>query len=163
MSETARHLPTYRGCIVCGEPGTNPNTMNLRFRVTETGVEVPFKAEPRQEGYRGIVHGGVLCASLDETIGWSVAVDRKCYFVTGELTVRFLRPLQIGQPVLVRGRPKEHKSRYSDAEGEIVDADGNIYARATGRFFAMPDSEAENVRRYLSFEDGDLDVLEAGP
>ncbi len=160
MNEPVRHLPTYEGCLVCGEKNVNPSSLNLRFRVTETGVEVPFTAGRQHEGYRQIVHGGILCALLDETIGWAVAVHRRKYFVTGELTVRFHRPLRVGTSVLAKGWAVEHKSRYSVAEGEIVDGDGTVYARASGKFFIMPDDKACEVRDYLTFQPDDLDVLE---
>lgn len=160
MNEPVGYLPTYEGCIVCGQRDVNPSSLNLRFRATETGVEAPFTAGRQQEGYRQIVHGGILCALLDETIGWAVAVHRRKYFVTGELSVRFHRPLLVGTPVVVKGWAVEHKFRYSVAEGEIVDSDGTVYARASGKFFTMPDNEANEVRDYLTFQPDDLDILE---
>ena len=144
---------------MCGTPHINPSTLNRRFKVTDDGVEVHFKADKRQAGYEGIVHGGITAALLDETIGWAVAVDRKKFFMTGELTVRFLRPLPLGLDVTVRGRSVEHKSRYSIAEGEIVDADGAVYTKASGKFFLMKDSDAHKVNDYLTYQDNDLNVL----
>ena len=60
MNEPVRHLPTYEGCVVCGQRNVNPSSLNLRFQVTETGVEVPYTPGRHQEGYRQIVHGGIL-------------------------------------------------------------------------------------------------------
>ena len=96
MKDNTTFLPTYKGCLICGQPENNPSTLNLRFRVTDGGVEVPFKATSRQEGYKGIVHGGIITALLDETIGWAVAVTTKKYFMTGEINVRFVRSLPVG-------------------------------------------------------------------
>lgn len=153
------YLPTYEGCLVCGEPEVNPSTLNRRFRVTNDGVEVKFQADARQAGYKDVVHGGIITALLDETIGWSVAVERKKLFVTGEITVRFVRPLPVGLPVTVRGRPVEHKSRYSIAEGEITDADGMVYAKASGKFFLMRDQESSQISQYLKYHDNDLQIF----
>lgn len=159
MKNTDSFLPTYEGCMVCGQKQKNPNTLNLRFRVTDEGVEVPFTPQAQQEGYRDIVHGGIICSLLDETIGWAVAVSRKKYFVTGELNVRFVRSLRVGTPVIVRGRAVEHKSRYSVAEGEIVDKEGTVYAKASGKFFLMTDQEARKVDTYLTYLPDDLHLL----
>jgi len=159
MSDDGIFLPTYEGCIICGQKRVNPSSMNLRLHTTPDGVEVEFKPEAVHEGYRNIVHGGVLCALLDETIGWAVAVQRRKYFVTAELNVRFLRPLAVGTPVTVRGRAVEHQSRYSVAEGEVVDREGNVYAKGSGKFFVMPDEKARDVHGYLTFREGDLDFL----
>lgn len=152
-------LPTYKGCLVCGQPDVNPSSLNRRFYVTENGVEVNFKADFRQAGYEGIVHGGIITALLDETIGWAVAVERKKFFVTAEITIRFVQPLPINLLVTVRGRAVEHKSRYSIAEGEIIDAEGTIYAKASGKFFLMKDQDAFKVNDYLTYLKDDLNVL----
>lgn len=154
-----KFLPTYKGCIVCGNEQVNPNTMGLKFEITDEGVETRFTPDFKREGYKNIVHGGIICSLLDETIGWSVAVERKKFFVTGELNVRFMRPLPTNLPIIVKGRPVEHKSRYSIAEGEIVDDQGTVYAKASGKFFLMKDDDALRVNQYLTFEPGDVDVL----
>lgn len=154
-----KYLPTYKGCIVCGQKSVNPNTMGLRFEIAENGVQTCLTPDYKREGYKNIVHGGIICSLLDETIGWSVAVERKKFFVTAELNVRFVRPLPTGLEIIVKGWSLEHKSRYSTAEGEIVDKDGTIYAKATGKFFLMKDDAAQTVNSYLTFRDGDVDVL----
>jgi len=138
----------------------NPGALQLRCQVTEEGVATVFTPQPQQEGYPGITHGGIITAVLDETIGWAVAVDRKSFFVTGELNVRFLRPLPIGEQVRVNGRVVEHKTRYSVAEGEIVDDAGTVYARAQGKFFCKPEQDARKVDEYLTYVEGDLNLLE---
>ena len=79
--------------------------------------------------------------------------------MTAELTVRFVRPLPIALEVTVRGRSIEHKSRYSTAEGEIVGADGTVYARAFGKFFLLKDADADKVNSYLTYQKNDLNVL----
>lgn len=154
-------LPCYEGCLVCGSPEVNPHTLNRKFEVIDGGVQCSFTAKEEHIGYKGVVHGGIICALLDETIGWAVAVERKKFFVTGELTVRFVRTLPIGLTVTVCGRAVEHKSKYSIAEGEIKDDRGVIYAKASGKFFLMKDQDARRVNEYLTYGDNDLNVLEA--
>jgi len=155
-----QYLPTYKGCMLCGQKTVNPHALGLRFRITAEGVETPFTAEPVHQGYANITHGGMITAVLDETIGWAVAVVRKRYFVTGELTVRFVKYLPVGKSVLVRGRALEHRSRYSTAEGEIVDEQGVVYATAQGKFILMPDAQARSVDAYLSYQADDLHILD---
>jgi uncharacterized protein (TIGR00369 family) len=154
-----KYLPTYKGCIVCGQESVNPNTMGLRFEIVDDGVQTRLVPDFKREGYKNIVHGGIICSLLDETIGWSVAVERKKFFVTAELNVRFVRPLPTNLEITVTGRPLEHKSRYSTAEGEITGKDGTIYAKASGKFFLMKDDAAQTVNGYLTFKEGDVDVL----
>jgi len=120
MSEQKKRPPRDEGCILCGRKTVNPSTLKLRFRIADEGVEGVFTPDSKQEGFKGIVHGGVLCSLLDEVMGWAAAADRKRYFVTGELNVRFLRPLKVGTPVKVRARVLEHLFRHSTVEGEVV-------------------------------------------
>ncbi len=160
MNDIKKYLPTYTGCFVCGKKDKNPATLNLRFETTKNGVQVEFTPEKEQQGYHKVVHGGIISALLDETIGWSVAVERKCLFITGELRVKFLKPLPVGLKIWVRGRPVEHKSRYSIAQGEIVDKDGTVYAKADGKFFPLPEEKARQINAELTYEKDDIDVLD---
>lgn len=159
MTNGAKYLPAFSGCMVCGQKNVNPNSLSLRFRVTKQGVQVPFTPQKIHQGYDGIVHGGIIAALLDETIGWAVAVARNKYFMTGELTIRFLKPLSVGQEITVSGRAVEHKNRYSVAEGEIVDANGTVFAKASGKFFLMTDEQALKVDSYLTYKSDTLRIL----
>jgi acyl-coenzyme A thioesterase PaaI-like protein len=47
----------------------------------------------------------------------------------------------IERPLLGRGRVTRQADRYLEVEGSIEDlATGEVVARATGRFFPMPDA-----------------------
>jgi uncharacterized protein (TIGR00369 family) len=160
MNQTPiQYLPTYQGCFVCGQKSINSASLNLRFRVTEEGVVVRFTPKAEQEGYKNVVHGGIICSVLDETIGWAVAVARKKFFVTGELSVRFLKPILTGHEIIVSGRVLEHKSRYSIATGEIKDNEGVLYTKATGKFFLMNEHDASKVNEYLTYRTDDVEIL----
>mgnify|MGYP005831486879 FL=1 len=152
-------LPTYEGCIICGNRHVNGATLGLKFVTDQEGVQVECVPTELYSGYKGVVHGGILCALLDETMGWSVAVARKKYFITGELQVRFLRPVPIGMRITVRGRPVAHHERYSVAQGEIIGPDGKVHAEGTGKFYVMRADKAKKVRQYLTFAPGDWDFL----
>jgi len=152
-------LPTYNNCIICGQQENNPASLGIKFKITDDGVEARHFLDKRQEGYKNICHGGIQSALLDETIGWAVAVERKKFFMTMELNVRFIRSLPIGIEIIVKGRALQHKSRMSTAEGEIVDKEGTVYAKATGKFYLMDDEQATRVNNYLTFEKDDINIL----
>lgn len=160
MNKQGNYLPTYRGCMVCGDKAANPHTLHLRFRITGDGVETVFVSDKKQEGFKGIVHGGILASLLDETIGWSVAVARNRYFMTVELNIRFLKPLPVGKKVIVKGWPVAHKRRSATGEGILEDTDGTVYAKASAKFFLMADDQAKSVHEYLTFQEDDVDILQ---
>jgi acyl-coenzyme A thioesterase PaaI-like protein len=58
--------------------------------------------------------------------------------VTGELTVRYRRPVPTERAVLGQGRVVADRGRYVDVEGELVDLESNeVLATGRGRFFPI--------------------------
>jgi acyl-CoA thioesterase FadM len=57
--------------------------------------------------------------------------------VTGELTVRYLRAVPTGAPIVIRGRITERRANSYFIAGSIcLAASGEELTRARGRFFA---------------------------
>ncbi len=156
MMPTIHTLPTYCRCAVCGNPQANPHTLHVRWLTDGETVWTEWAAQDAQMGYRGLVHGGILCSLLDEGVGWAAALGVRKMLVTGELNVRFLRPLPIGQAVTIRGYFGEDLRRYVTARGEVVDAAGTRYATAIGKFFPVPAERVAEIASYLTVEEGDL-------
>ncbi len=153
------YLPTYKGCLICGEKQENPHTCNLRFKIVNDGVETTFEPGSVHQGYENVIHGGMISALLDETMGWAVAVERKKYFMTGELNIRFTRPLTVGTPIKVRGWCVQNRSRYTVTAGEISDGNGRVYAKGEGKFFLMSDEQTRDMDRLMTYRPGDAHVL----
>ena len=60
-------------CFVCGV--NNPFGLHSAFYELEDGTIVGLvTADPRHQSYPGRVHGGVICALLDETMGRAINV-----------------------------------------------------------------------------------------
>jgi acyl-coenzyme A thioesterase PaaI-like protein len=58
--------------------------------------------------------------------------------VTGELTVRYVRPVPIETPLLGRGRLVKDHGRYVDVEGSLEELGAaRVVATARGRFFPI--------------------------
>ena len=126
-----------RACFVCGEK--NPIGLKLRLRTDpEKGrseTEVMFA--PHFQGWAGIVHGGLLATVLDEAMIYAVgAKGMTC--VTGEIAVRYVKPVSTGVAYTLRGRFLEDKGRIVIAESELLDAAGEQVARASGKLFKIP-------------------------
>ncbi len=135
-------LPTSPHCFVCGE--RNPAGLNARFLVEDDLVRMSLTARERHCGYPNVVHGGILAAALDECMGWAAArsIHRMC--VTGELTVRYLKPVPPGPGYTVYAEVLRSSRRLVHTRGWITGPDGERHAHAEGRF--LPLSEAETLR-----------------
>jgi uncharacterized protein (TIGR00369 family) len=125
-----------RACFVCGEK--NPIGLKLRLRVDrergESEAEVTF--DPHFQGWAGIVHGGLLATVLDEALIYAAgAKGLKC--VTGEITVRYVKPASTGVPYTLKGRFIEDKGKIVLAESELIDDTGTQIARASGKLFKI--------------------------
>jgi uncharacterized protein (TIGR00369 family) len=126
-----------RACFVCGEK--NPIGLKLRLRTDpdKGGSETGVTFAPHFQGWAGIVHGGLLATVLDEAMIYAAgALGFTC--VTGEITVRYVKPVSTGVAYTLKGRFVEDKGRIVLAESELLDAAGEQLARASGKLVKVP-------------------------
>ena len=126
----------FHECFGCG-----PNhEIGLRVRCYRgTGeVLVPIIIPNRFEGPPRTAHGGIVAAYLDEVLAGAAVNQTGRVHITGELTVRYVRPTPLERPLLGRGRAVKEAGRYVDVEGTLEDLETHeIVARAKGRFFPV--------------------------
>jgi uncharacterized protein (TIGR00369 family) len=134
----AKELNDNGRCFVCGPD--NPEGLRLEFRMDrergEAGTDVVFPA--RFQGWEGIVHGGLLATVLDEAM-IKAAWARGQRSVTGEITVRYLKPARTGEAYRLKGRVTGTRGKIILAESELLGEGGEAVARASGRLFKAPE------------------------
>lgn len=140
-------LPRFHKCFICGKD----NKIGLNTTFSHDGEEVFTELMFREDyvGYDQIVHGGIITAVLDETAMWACVIKTDKIYFTIELNVKFKKKLPPNLKVRATGRIVELKRSYAVAESRIEDEDKNIYASATGKYFPVPEEEAEKIREYL--------------
>jgi uncharacterized protein (TIGR00369 family) len=127
---------TYHHCFGCG-PG-HPTGLHVRCFKTDAGVASPVWIAKRYEGPPGAAHGGIVAAFLDEILAAAVLRGAGRAGVTGELTVRYRRPVPTERALVGQGRLVADHGRYVDVEAELVDPESNeILATGRGRFFPV--------------------------
>jgi len=152
------YLPTYDGCYVCGQ--AHPRGLRVRFFVGAFGqVHARLKPDHTLTGYKDTVHGGVISALLDELMGWPIALQTGRMAVTGELTVRFLKPMSAGRPYLATARPGTDQGRYWEGKGNVCDEEGIVYSKAHGKYFLLSAEQTAAVARDLTYQLGDALVF----
>jgi uncharacterized protein (TIGR00369 family) len=92
-----------------------------------------FVVGPRYQGGGGMAHGGIIALLLDEAMG-KVCRFREVRAVTAELTVEYLRPVDVEKEIIVEAFEKESKGRNLFHVGEIRNATGDVLAKGYGRF-----------------------------
>jgi len=126
----------FHGCFGCGPQ----HEIGLRVRTFSAGEEVlaPIVVPRRFEGPPGATHGGIVAAYLDEVLAGAAVNHTGRLYVTGELSMRYVKGMPIERPLLGRGRAVRDSGKYLDLEGVIEDWETHeVVAKATGRFFPM--------------------------
>ena len=127
---------TYHRCFGCGP--SHPTGLHVRCFRTDAGVASPVCIAKQYEGPPGGTHGGIVAAYLDEILAGAVLRGVGEMGVTGELTVRYRRPVPTERALLGQGRLVADHGKYVDVEGEIVDpVTKEQLATARGRFFPI--------------------------
>lgn len=130
--------PTSRMCFVCGE--RNQAGIHVRFYEQEDGsLLAKFVGSEHHQGYPGRMHGGVITAILDETIGRAIMIryGDDIWGVTVELNVRFLKPVPLDTPLTAVGRIMVDKSRVFEGTGDLFLPDGTVAATCAGKYLKM--------------------------
>ena len=130
---------TQNRCIVCGQE--NRYGLHIHFvREPDGAISAEWQPTENWEGFKGIVHGGIISTVLDEAMSKAVAAI-KCEALTGELRVRFRHHVSAGESLRVRGWVVGKVKRLVKAEATLMAADGSERAHAWARFLALPGSD----------------------
>jgi len=133
---SVRALPNP-ACIVCGPE--NPRGLKLQFHAQEDGVIVAeWTPTSDWEGFRGIIHGGIVSTVLDEAMSQAISA-RGWPALTCELRVRLRRHVAPGQTLQVRAWIVERQRRKILTEAALAAPDGQEHAHAWATFLALPE------------------------
>jgi acyl-coenzyme A thioesterase PaaI-like protein len=107
--------------------------------MTPEGVMSPIIVSAHYAGPPVAAHGGIVAAYLDEVLAAAVHCATIRSAVTGELTVRYVKPVPVETPIIGRGSLVADHGRYIDVEGRLEElGTGSVLATARGRFFPLP-------------------------
>jgi uncharacterized protein (TIGR00369 family) len=122
-------------CFVCGK--NNPDGLHLAIhRDNEEKAAWAEIAVPEKFcGWEGIIHGGIISTLLDEIMAYSAFThDEKG--VTGEISVRFRKPMPSNKTVRVEGCVESERGRILCTTGKITLGDVLI-AEATAKMVRL--------------------------
>ncbi len=123
-------MKTEDYCFVCGKQ--NPVGLKAQFKYGEGKAYSELSLSKEYQGWSGIIHGGIIFALLDEACvyaGNSLGYNT----VTAELKVRFKKPLEPEEKILVEAQANLVKSKLIEAIAKIKDSQGNLIAEAEGK------------------------------
>lgn len=121
-------------CFACGRRNADGLRLEFVFQDGEASTTVSFPK--KYQGYRDVVHGGLISTVLDETM---VTLLNKMghLAVTAELSVRFLSPVAVDQPIRVKARLLEQRGKIFRVVATATGADGAEVATAESKCIWM--------------------------
>ena len=159
MCDKPVYLPNSRSCFVCGEE--NIAGLQLRFYVENNQVKTRFQPKPHHCGYHNVLHGGVVAALLDETIAWAANRALARMTVTGELKIRYRKPVPGDRTMFVIAEITKANRRIAYGKGVVLDQDGQEYASAEGSFLPLSVEETLVIDEHLLYRGGEERVFDS--
>ena len=139
--------PDSNACFVCGK--LNPSGLKLDFHEIDGRVETTYTPDALHQGWPGYVHGGILYAVLDETLG-RVGFTINAWTMSGRVEIRYREPAPIGQSLRVVGTLVRDRGRALEVQGFAQLPDGRIVAEATGLYMRIPDDMRQSLEQQIA-------------
>ena len=123
-------------CFACGR--NNADGMRLKFVYDQelNRFVCRFRLGKKFTGPPGHCHGGIIATVLDEAMG-KVNKLRQVVALTTQITVDYLKPVPLNQPLRVESREIRVRGRRHVNSAEILNQKGEVLARSRGTFLAI--------------------------
>lgn len=119
-------------CFVCGKE--NGGGLNLVFSFHDSKASAEFTLQKKFQGYKDIVHGGIVAAILDEAMIKAV-LAQGIRAVTAEITVRFKNPLHTNEKAVVDAEIVKQGEKLIEAKAQIRGPDSSTIAEGKGKLY----------------------------
>lgn len=148
-------LPRYENCFFCG---SDSKGLHLRIEYSDHACSSSFIIEDSFQGFRGVLHGGIVSGILDEIMWWTVFTETGVLSATWKLEVEFRRTVLCGKAYRAVGKYERMKHGTHHVSACIEDDSGEVCASALGMFRALKDTDTEEFFRNLDFSESSEQV-----
>lgn len=121
-------------CFGCGKN----NPIGLKLDISWDGEKVSTEFTPTNfhTGFDDIVHGGIICALMDEVMSY-VPFSQDILTVTGKMDVRFRKPARPGVPLVIKAFQVKGNSRILETKCIITLKDGTVVAEGNATMWII--------------------------
>jgi len=124
----------HRNCFACGS--NNGMGLGLKFYKHEDGtIFGNFFADPKFEGYSGIIHGGIIATLLDSAMTHCLLMQ-DIPALTGRLSIKYSTPIRTGTVVKLEAKIVDQFHKMFILEGKALVA-GKRVASAEAKYSTM--------------------------
>jgi len=135
VPSSAPIAPPNDRCFACG----SRNTHGLRLCFAPDGddaVTAVWRPDEVWEGYRGVIHGGIVSTVLDEAMSKAVAAAG-IRALTCEIRVRLRQRVEVAEELRIRGWVVEKRKRRIVTEATLKAPNGAERAHAWATFLEL--------------------------
>lgn len=124
-------LKDNKKCFVCGPE--NRYGLHLEFVIDKNNImQAEFVPLEQHQGFKDIVHGGLIGLILDEimvNLTWKLGKNA----VSAELNIRLKKAAKVGEKLIFRGWIEKEDKKMIYTKSEVKDENGSIVAIATAK------------------------------
>lgn len=124
----------YNNCFVCGPQ--NPIGLKLVFMSEGKRAWTDYMPERQFEGYKGILHGGIVATILDEVM-IKAALAQGITCVTASMEVRYKAPAVLSSRFHFEAEILAVRGRIIETTGSMVDENGKLIAEAKAKYMTV--------------------------
>ncbi len=126
------HLEDNNMCYACGKKNEKGLHLEFSFFEQEKRIETTFLPSNHYQGWKGVVHGGIMATVLDEAM--AKLVHRLGYHaVTASLDVRYKDVAKTREPFTVSAEVTKHSKRLIFTKAVANRGDGKVVAEARAK------------------------------
>ena len=136
-------LSSFRYGYVCGQD----NPIGLKIKVFEESGKVYAEFLPMEnhQGYKGIVHGGILFSIMDEVMSRAAMIAVNSLTLTVEINIKYRKKAVMGKKILFSAKMLKKSGKIIETEGKAFYENDKIIAEAKGKFFITPAKMKEEL------------------
>jgi acyl-coenzyme A thioesterase PaaI-like protein len=129
-------LEDNKGCFVCGRE--NAEGLQLEFRIRDGGqkVETTFIPPKRFQGWKDVVHGGIIMTLLDEVMAKTVYTLGK-RAVTADFHARLKSPAKVMEPLRFEAEIERQVKKIIYTRAAAYKPDGTVVAEAKAKMMLI--------------------------
>ncbi len=125
-------LPVYAASFFASKE--RPDGMGLTIMYENGVVYTNMLVDTRFEGYKGVVHGGMVFGVLDVIMWYTILLDTRKICMTRKTEMEFLKPVLCNTMYRAEGRLIGVEERDVIVSAWVQDGQGERYAEVNGIF-----------------------------
>ncbi len=125
-------LPAYKNSFFC-DPNRKDG-LKLKMCHKEGMIYCNFNINNRFEGYRNILHGGIIFGILDVIVWYAIFMETKKICMTRKVEMEFLKPVMCNSPCVAKGRVVKIRGRDFHVSAWVENESGDVCSKINAIF-----------------------------